>query len=209
LSKFLSKLHCTITAIDISPEMLYYFKKNLASKIKKDKIKTIEGNAEEIHKFVRSVDKIIVACAFWDMYTKSLLRNVSKIMDKKSELIFNLPALTIDEEKGVIYFFENSFRQEFPKANLYRRIDLTDLQNELNKNGLKFRKIIPYSFYLQKNSIQYFFKVLRVRYPFIFLPDIPYNKAVKICDKIFTKALDKTSKRGIKEEGKIFVIGKK
>lgn len=200
----------SITAIDLSKEMLHYYKKHFTKRIKIGQIKVIRGNAEQVHLLIKKpVDIIFVASALWDMELLTFFKNARNVLAPGGKIVFNLPVLVLGEVKGFIGFIEKSVRAELPGKQLYRRILARQLARTFKKYNYRLVKIKHYSFILSKNNISRFFKVLRYRYPFILFPkELSYEKRLQLCTQIFKIALEKLPKKGVKEEGKIFVVEK-
>jgi len=202
--------HAKIFAIDLSSEMLHYYKKRFKKQIAKRQIKVIQGNVENINKYVRnSVDIIFVASALWDIELSPFFKNARKILRPNGKIVFNLPALVLGETKGFIGFIEKSVRKEMPGKQLYRRIILAELTKIFRQNSYTLEKQKHFRFTMSKSNVAKFFKVLRYRYPFILFPKkLSYKERFKLCTKIFNTALKKMPSKGISEEGYVFVIGK-
>ena len=201
-SEFL-KVHpeCRIFAIDISKEIISYYRKNFQGLIDK-KINAIKGNAEEINKYTGHLDAAFVSSAVWDMNVPVLLRNLSHITGR---LAFNVPYAVLDKNKGFIAYIESKFSEV--KGKKYRRLQHKEIGRWMKITGWKIDEI-EYSFWLSRNNIKQFLAVLRYRYPFIFFPHLSYNKAIKIIDEVFKKIIRELPPKGIQENGIIF-IGKR
>jgi len=200
-----------IFAIDLSKDMLFYYKQNFSSQIKKGQIKLNDGNAENINKFVNSkFDAAFITSALWDLEIESTIGNVSKVLKTGGYLVFNLPALVIEKEKGFIFFIEHFFRQTMNTNILYRRIKLHELMNIFERHGFELVNSKDYSFNMSKKNVAEFFNLLRYRYPFILFPEnMPYNEKLKKCTEIFQDSLRYIPKEGINEEGIAFILRKK
>lgn len=199
-----------IIAIDISKDILKEYKKNFKKEIKRDQIKVIKGNAEKSEKYLRKkVDKIFISSSLWDMDLDALFKSLPKIMKPETKIIANLPSLVANEKKGFIYYLEKTFGKEKILQKGYRRIPLKELSRILRRNKLKIEKRRRYEFKLDKKNLVEFFKILRYRYPFIFLSEkIPYKERYEKCKRIFDKMIKDMPKKGIKETGYVLVIRK-
>ncbi len=200
-----------IFAIDLSKDMLFYYKKNFSEQIKKGQIKVSEGNAENIDKFVNSkFDSAFITSALWDLEIESTIGNISKVLKTGGYLLFNLPALVVEKEKGFIFFIEHFFRQTMNTDILYKRIKLHKLMNIFEKHDFELVNSKDYSFNMSKKNVAEFFNLLRYRYPFILFPEnMPYNEKLKKCTEIFQDSLRYIPKDGINEEGIAFILRKK
>lgn len=200
-----------IFAIDLSKEMLFYYKKNFSKFIKKGQIKATSGNAENVFRFVNSeFDAIFICSALWDLEIETTLKNSRKVLKKGGYIVFNLPALVAEKEKGFIFFIEHFFRQRMNTSIFYKRIKLNKLMNLFEKHGFELIKSKGYSFNMGKKNVEKFFNLLRYRYPFILFPeDMPYNEKLKRCTEIFQDSLRYIPKEGINEEGIAFILRKK
>lgn len=199
-----------IFAIDLSEEMLKYYKDNFRNQINNGQIKVIHGNAEKLSTFTKEkYDFILISSALWDLDFKVLLKDLNKVLKNGGKIVFNLPALVIGKEKGFIFFIEHFFRQALGSDIIYRRIKVNDLINSFSENGFKVVKMKDYSFNISKNNVSEFFNVLRYRYPFILFPeDIPYSQKLKRCTEVFNDSLRYIPKEGLNEEGVIFIVKK-
>jgi len=84
--------------------MLDFYKKKFQEKIKLNQIKIINGNAENINKYTNeNFDIAFICSALWDLEIEKTLKNLSKVLNKNGLIIFNLPALVVEKEKGFIY----------------------------------------------------------------------------------------------------------
>lgn len=204
------KPNASIIAIDLSVEMLRYYKKHFKEQIRTGQIKVIRGNAEQSHKLIKvPVDMIFIASTLWDMKLSTFFKSARKILAPKGKIIFNLPVLVLGEAEGFIGFIENTVRAELLGKQLYRRILPTQLYQHFKHYDYKLVKCKRYSFILSKTNIAQFFKVLRYRYPFILFPkELSYERRLQLCSKIFKTALKKIPREGIREEGVIFVVEK-
>jgi len=200
-----------ILAIDLSKEMLFYYENNFKKEITRKQIKIINGNAEEINRYIKEkYDLIFISSALWDMEIEKTFKNLSRILKKNGKIIFNLPALVIEKEKGFIFFIEHFFRQTLNSNMIYRRIKLDYLKKVFTKYSFRILNIKEYSFKMSKSNIKKFFNLLKYRYPFILFPkNMPYDKKLRKCEKIFNESLKYIPKEGIEENGFLFIIGKK
>lgn len=210
LSKELVKRYpqSNILAIDLSREMLHYYCKTLAPRIRSGNVRVVAGNAENVDAYVKEkADVVFVASALWDLELEPLLRSLSKVVKLKGKIIFNLPALVVGKEAGFIYFIEHFFRQALQSSLIYRRIKIVDLKKVFARYGFKLVKQKSYSFVLLKQNVARFFDLLSYRYPFILFPkSMPYQQKLKRCVEIFHDSLRYIPKEGIKEEGFVFVM---
>lgn len=132
------------------------------------------------------------------------------MLKKGGYLIFNLPSLVVEKERGFIFFIEHFFRQTMNTSIFYRRIKLHELMNIFERQGFELTTSKEYHFNMSKKNVAKFFDLLRYRYPFILFPDnIPYNERLRQCTEIFQDSLRYIPKEGIDEEGIAFVIRKK
>lgn len=212
LSKELVKRYpqSNILAIDLSREMLHYYRKTLASQIKSGNVRVVAGNAEHVDVCVKEeVDVVFVASALWDLELEPLLCSLQKVVKPKGNIIFNFPALVVGKEAGFIYFIEHFFRQALQSSLIYRRIKIASLKKAFARYGFKMIKQKPYSFVLSKQNVSRFFDLLSYRYPFILFPkSMPYQQKLKRCVEIFHDSLRYIPNDGIKEEGFVFVMKK-
>lgn len=201
----------SITAIELSKEMLFYYKKKFKKQISSKQIKVHRGNAEKLHNYIKKpVDLIFVSSALWDMELLTFFKNAHKVLKPNGRIVFNLPSLVLGEETGFINFIEQAVRKEIPGKKLYRRILVSQLKRIFKQSKFTLSSLISYKFPLSKQNISQFFQVLRYRYPFILFPkEMTYKARLKQCTKIFSLAAKKLPKKGLKEEGKIFVVKKK
>lgn len=200
-----------IFAIDLSEEMLAYYRKNFSKQIRKGQISVVCGNAEKINEYTnQKYDVVFIASALWDMEIGSLFKSISRILRKNGTAIFNLPALVVEKEKGFVFFIEHFFRQTLNSKAIYRRIKISRLKKLASKHGLQMVKTKEYSFITPKQNVAKFFDLLRYRYPFILFPkEMPYNQKLKRCTEIFNESLKYIPKDGIEEDGFVFVLKKK
>ncbi len=197
-----------ITAVDLSPDMLHYYEKQMRKEIAAGRIKLHEGNAEKLDKYVtKPVDIIFVSSALWDMELPEFFKSANKILKPEGLIVFNLPALVLGKMRGFIGFIEQTVRKEMPGKQLYRRILPKQLYRLFKKFNYEIIKEKHYDFKMPKDNVAQFFKVLRYRYPFILFPkELPYAQRLKICTRMFNFALKNLPKQGLTEEGTIFVI---
>lgn len=200
----------SVFAIDLSREMLSFFKKNFSTQIKNGQIITTCGNAEKINKYTNEkYDAIFISSALWDMDIETIFKNIRKVLKKDGIVIFNLPALIVEKERGFIFFIEHFFRQILNSKMIYRRIKIDYLKKLFKKYNFQLATFREYSFKMSKLNVAQFFDLLRYRYPFILFPkEIPYNIKLKKCTEIFNESLKYIPRSGIDEVGFIFVIKK-
>jgi ubiquinone/menaquinone biosynthesis C-methylase UbiE len=198
----------SITAIDLSSDMLGYYRRHFRKEIAKGQIAVINGNVEQLQKYLKEkVDAVMVSCAIWDMEIPPFLRNAKRVLKHGGRVVFNLPALVTGISRGFIWFIEQSVREVLPGEELYRRIPRSFLLNEFSKQGFTVESEVPYRFRLSKGDVQAFFKVLRYRYPFILFPkEMPYKQRLSLCTRIFRSAIKRLTGKGVLEEGTVFVI---
>jgi ubiquinone/menaquinone biosynthesis C-methylase UbiE len=198
----------TITAIDLSSEMLSYYRQHFRKQISKGLVTIIKGNAEQLHRYLnKKADAILVSCAIWDMELPPFLRNARRVLKRKGKVAFNLPALVTGISRGFIWFIEQSVREVLPGEELYRRIPRQLLMGEFSKKGFIVESEKTYRFRLKKDDVRAFFKVLRYRYPFILFPkEMPYKQRLRLCTRIFNSAVKRLADNGVFEEGTVFVI---
>ncbi len=198
----------SITAIDLSFDMLNYYHRHFRKEIAKGQIAAIKGNVEQLQKYLKEkVDAVVVSCAIWDMEITPFLRNTKRVLKRGGRVAFNLPALVTGISRGFIWFIEQSVREVLPGEELYRRIPRSFLLSEFSKQGFRVESEVPYRFQLSKGDVQAFFKVLRYRYPFILFPkEMPYKQRLDLCTRIFKLAVKRLTDKGILEEGTVFVI---
>ncbi len=212
MSKVLLKKYpkINILAIDLSEEMIFFYKKNFKKEIKNGQIKVLQGNAERISDLTNEqYDAVFISSALWDMEIKPLFKSLRSVLKNKGKILFNLPALVVGKDRGFIYFIEHFFRKTLQSDIIYRRISVESIKEISNdcKLNLSYKK--DYSFDLTKKNVESFFDVLRYRYPFILFPkEMPYPEKFKRCSEIFNDSLRYIPKEGLKEEGTIFVIEK-
>ncbi len=201
----------SILGIDLSKEMLTYYRKNLLRQIKRGQIKVVNRNAEQIDRYTdEKYDTIFIASALWDMELELLFKNISKILNKNGIVVFNLPALVVEKERGFIFFIEHFFRQTLNSKMIYRRIKLNHLKKLFRKYNFMPLSMKEYTFKMTKYNVAQFFNLLRYRYPFILFPkEAPYDVKLKRCTEIFNESLRYIPKNGITEDGFVFMIKKK
>lgn len=206
----IKKPRAQIFAIDLSKDMAHYYRKNFLNKIKNKKIEVVCGNAEKINKYTKGpYDTIFISSALWDLELNNVFKNLAKVLKKNGLIIFNLPSLVVEKEKGFIFFIEHFFRQTLNSKMIYRRIKTNYLKSLFKKNGFSLVKIKEYSFKMSKKNVAHFFNLLKYRYPFILFPkETPYRTKLKKCAEIFKESLKYIPKEGIDETGFIFVIKK-
>jgi len=199
-----------IFAVDLSREMLSFYKKNFVKQINSGQIKVKQDNAEIIDRYInKKYDAIFISSALWDLEIGTTLRNCAKVLKKGGHIVFNLPALVVKKEKGFIFFIEHFFRQALNSNMIYRRIDIESLKKLFRENKFKFTKLKEYSFNMSKKNVAEFFNLLRYRYPFILFPkEIPYKVKLKRCTEIFQESLRYIPKEGIDEDGFLFIATK-
>ncbi len=199
-----------ILAVDLSKEMLKYYKKNLSKQVKNGQIVVKDGNAEGIDKLSEEkYDVIFVSSALWDLEIESFVKSAKGVLKNGGKIVFNLPSLVVEKERGFIYFIEHFFRQTLQSDIIYRRIPIDYLKKIFEKNGFKLSTMKDYSFNMSKKNVTDFFDVLRYRYPFILFPkEMPYPQKLKRCTEIFNDSLRYVPKEGLDEEGVIFVFEK-
>jgi ubiquinone/menaquinone biosynthesis C-methylase UbiE len=199
-----------IFAVDLSGEMVKYYQKNFKKEIRDRQVTVHEGNAEKINKLTKEkYDAVFISSALWDMEIETLFKNLSKILNKNGQVVFNLPALVVGEEKGFIFFIEHFFRQSLNSQMIYRRIKLKYLKNIFKIYGFKIIKIRAYSFKMSKKNVSQFFNLLKYRYLFILFPNnISYKQRLRECTAIFNDALRYIPRDGISEDGFVFVAKK-
>lgn len=210
-SKLLEKCpKISIFAMDLSEEMLFYYRKNFSRQIKKGQITVAKGNAEKINGHTHEkYDAVFISSALWDLEIETLFKNLSKVLKKDGYIVFNLPALVVEKEKGFIYFIEHFFRQALNSKTIYRRIKTDYLRKLFKKHNLKLVKFKEYSFKMSKQNVAQFFDLLRYRYPFILFPkEVPYPQKLKRCTEIFNDSLRYIPKEGINEDGFVFAVKK-
>ncbi len=197
-----------IFAVDLSKEMLKYYNKNFKREIKTGQIRVVEGNAERISYLTKELyDVIFISSALWDLELDPLIKDLKKILKKGGKIVFNLPALVVEKERGFIYFIEHFFRKTLKSDLIYRRIPIKILKRKFEDKGFKLIKIKDYSFNMTKPNIKSFFDVLRYRYPFILFPkEMPYSEKLKRCTDIFNDSLRYVPQEGLEEEGMVFVF---
>ena len=200
-----------ILAIDLSREMLDFYRKNFSNQIKNSQIKSICGNAEKINNYTnKKYDTVFISSALWDMDIETTIKNIQRVLKKDGVIVFNLPALVVEKEQGFIFFIEHFFRQSLNSGMIYRRIKINYLKKILKKYNLIFLSMRKYSFRLSKPNVAKFFDLLKYRYPFILFPEkMPYSEKLKKCAKIFNESLRYIPKNGIEEVGFIFVSRRK
>jgi precorrin-6B methylase 2 len=198
----------TVIAIDLSSDMLKYYRQQFSREIRQGRILVIAGNAEQLHKYVKNrVDAIFISCAIWDMEISPFLRNAKQILKPQGKIVFNLPALVTGISRGFIWFIEQSVREVLPGEELYRRIPRGLLLTAFAKQGFSLETEQRYRFKLSKEDVNEFFKVLRYRYPFILFPrDMPYEERLQLCTRIFKSAVKRLTEKGVIEEGAVFVL---
>lgn len=199
-----------VLAIDLSKEMLTYYRKKFPNQIKQGQIIVVEGNAEKINEYTNEkYDAVFISSALWDLEIETVIKNISKILKKNGQVVFNLPALVVGRENGFIFFIEHFFRQALNSKMIYRRIKMNYLKNLFKKYNLQSIRIKKYSFKMSKPNVAQFFDLLRYRYPFILFPtEMPYNQKLKRCTEIFNDCLRYVPKNGISEEGFVFIVKK-
>jgi len=197
-----------IIAIDISKEILKYYKNNFGKEIKSGQIRVIHGNAEEINKYLKEkVDIVFIPSSLWDMNLELLFKSLSKVIKPKTKIIANLPSLIINKKSGFIHYLENVFKEKAKIKKRYRRIPIYKLSYILKKNKLKIECRERYKFRLNKEDIKEFFKVLQYRYPFIFFSEnIPYKKRYEKCREIFNEIIKSTPSSDLEENGYILTL---
>ena len=200
-----------VFAIDLSKEMLTYYRKSFSKQIKKRQIKTVCGNAEQVNKYTdEKYDAVVISSALWDLEIETTLKNISKLLKRKGLILFNLPALVVEKEKGFIFFIEHFFRQTLNNKMIYRRIKINHLKKLFRKYNFINLSTKEYTFKMTKYNVAKFFDLLKYRYPFILFPkEMPYNLKLKKCAAIFNESLRYVPKNGINENGFVFVIKKK
>ncbi len=200
-----------VFAIDLSDEMLNYYKKNFSKHIKNLQIEVVCGNAEKINEYTKEkCDAVFISSALWDLKIETVFKNISKILKKDGLVVFNLPALVVGKEKGFIFFIEHFFRQSLNNKMIYRRIKVDYLKKLFKKSNFSLISIREYSFNMSKPNVVKFFDLLRYRYPFILFPKkMPYKEKLKRCTEIFNESLKYIPRSGINEVGYVFVIKKK
>lgn len=203
-----SNIH--ILAVDLSSEMLHYYRQALAPSIRGGTVRVVSGNAEQINKYTKDrIDIVFVASALWDLELEPLIRSLKRVVKSKGRIVFNLPDLVVGKEAGFIYFIEHFFRQALHSSLIYRRIKVAYLKKIFSRYGFKLVKQKPYSFKLSKQNVARFFDLLSYRYPFILFPkNMPYLQKLRRCVEIFHDSLRYIPKDGIKEEGFVFVMQK-
>lgn len=199
-----------ILAVDLSKEMLLYYKRNFKENILNGQIKVINENAEDIDKYTsEKFDAIIISSALWDLEIEKTLKSLLKTLKKDGKIIFNLPALVIEKEKGFIFFIEQFFKKTLNSNIMYRRIKIDYLKKLFERYDYKLLMTKEYSFNMPKENISEFFNLLKYRYPFILFPkEMPYEEKLKRCEEIFKESLKYIPKEGIMEYGYIFIIQK-
>src|SRR3989338_5003021 len=101
-----------LQAIDLSAEMVHYYKKNFKNEIKRGQVKVLVGNAEKISDLTNEkYDAVFISSALWDMEISPLFKSLSKVLNENGKIIFNLPALVVERDRGFIYFIEHFFRR--------------------------------------------------------------------------------------------------
>ena len=200
-----------ILAIDLSKEMLSFFQKNFSTQIKNCQIISICGNAEKINEYTNEkYDAIFISSALWDMDIETTFKNIKKVLKKDGLVVFNLPALVVEKERGFIFFIEHFFRQILNSKIIYRRIKIDYLKKLFKKYNFQPVTFREYSFKMSKSNVSHFFDLLRYRYPFILFPkEMPYNIKLKRCAEIFDESLKYIPREGIDEIGFIFTVKKK
>lgn len=199
-----------IFAIDLSKDMLKFYKENFKDQIKNGQIKAISGNAEILNKYTKDkFDIVFITCALWDLEIEETLKNIFPLLKQNGKIVFNLPALVVEKERGFIFFIEHFFRQSLNSDILYRRIKMKELFDIFNRQHYNLVSLSDYSFNLTKKNVEDFFDLLRYRYPFILFPEsMPYEEKLEKCTKTFIDSLRYVPKDGISEEGVVFVIQK-
>jgi len=200
-----------IFAIDLSKEMLEYYNKNFSNEIKNGQVMAVVGNAEKISTYLKEkYDLAFISSALWDLEIESVFKSLSNVIRKNGHIIFNLPALVVEKERGFIFFIEHFFRQMLNSKIIYRRIKISYLKKLFKRYNLKMVKMQEYSFRMSKQNVGKFFDLLRYRYPFILFPkEMQYQKKLKKCTEIFNESLKYVLKKGIREEGVVFVVQRK
>jgi|SRR3989344_4230599 len=200
-----------ILALDLSKEMIKYYKKNFRKQIDKGKIRVYVGNAEKTSKINQErYDYVFISSALWDLELDPLIKDLSKVVKKGGKVIFNLPALVVEKETGFIYFIEHFFKETLKSDLIYRRIPISLLRTKFSKNGFKLSKMKNYEFNMSKSNVKKFFDVLRYRYPFILFPkEMPYVEKLKRCTDIFNDSLRYVPREGLDERGVVFVFEKR
>ncbi len=200
-----------IFAIDLSKEMIRYYRKNFIKEINSGEIAVHVGNAEKISKITKEkYDYVFISSALWDLELEPLIKDLKKVVKRGGKIIFNLPSLVVERETGFIYFIEHFFRETLKSDLIYRRIPIPLLKAKFNKNGFSLQKMKDYAFNMPKANVKKFFDVLRYRYPFILFPkEMPYAEKLKRCTDIFNDSLRYVPKEGLAEKGVIFVFEKK
>jgi len=202
-----------ITAVDLSEEMLKYYRKNFNSYIKKGQIEVIQGNIEKLDKILKNrknyYDVAFIASAIYNVRTKPTILAIHKILRKGGYVIFNISSLSLGIKDGFTYLLERTFIKKLVniKVSKYRRINMKHLNNIVKR---KFEiKTKPYLFILSKENVKEFFRILVYRDPFIFFrkSNIPYKKAFSICKKIFNEILKEN--KSFYESGYVFILKKK
>lgn len=197
-----------VFAVDLSKEAVGYYRKNFTKQIKTGQIKAVRGNAEKINDYTdKKYDAIFISSALWDVEIETAFKNMPKILKKNALVVFNLPALVVDKEKGFIFFIEHFFRQMFNSKMIYRRIKPDYLKKLFKKSNFRLIKTKKYLFGLSKRNVAQFFDLLRYRYPFIlFSKKMPYKQKLKECTEAFNESLRYIPKDGINEEGFVFIV---
>jgi len=213
LTRLLLKKHpkARVFAIDLSNEMLSFYQKNFSAEIKKGKIKAVCGNAEKLNEHTHEkYDAVFISSALWDLEIEPVFKNIQKVLKKNGLIVFNLPALVVEQEKGFVFFIEHFFRQTLNSKLIYRRIKTNYLKKIFRKHNFKLLTMKEYSFRSSKKNVAKFFDLLRYRYPFILFPEkVPYSKKLKKCTEIFNESLKYIPKTGIDEIGFVFIAKKK
>lgn len=200
-----------ILALDLSKEMIKYYKKNFRKQLDSGKIRVCVGNAEKTSKITKDrYDYVFISSALWDLELDPLIKDLDKILKKGGKVIFNLPSLVVERETGFIYFIEHFFRETLKSDLIYRRIPIPLLKAKFNKKGFSLQKMKDYEFNMPKTNVKKFFDVLRYRYPFILFPkEMPYSEKLKRCTDIFNDSLRYVPKEGLDERGVVFVFEKR
>jgi len=198
-----------IYAVDLSEEMLKFYKSKFGRQIAQGQVNAFEGDVENLSAYtIPQSDVVFLASCIWDMDLQALFSHLQCI--KKGGLVItNVPVYITGCEDGFIGFIESNFRKEENVDRAYRRIKLEELKAAANENGFAIERTEPYEFNLSASNIGKFFRLLKYRYPFVFFSDaMSYEGRLKRCETIFNRMLKKVPEEGIDEKGDIFLIRK-
>lgn len=198
-----------VTGIDLSEASLEHYKTAFVARIERRQVHVLQGNAEKLDSFVKGPFNVIVcASALWNFKWQKTLKNIQEHLTPGGSFAFNVPALYLGEDGGILEVIENAFHKYTNRTDLgLPRLSRSTIENALKTENLRVDCAIPYTFNLGKDQVESFLEVLSYRTPLIFFPtEKGINEAKIASEQVLDGILNTTPETGHFEHGLVFIV---